>query len=162
MARIYISIGSNIDPERNVREGVQALKDEFVCLQLSSVYESAAVGFEGENFLNLVAGAETDAGIEAVVASLRCIEDRFGRDRSGPRFSFRCLDLDLLLYDDQILKKGGIDVPREEITQNAFVLLPLSEIGPTLIHPLLNVSMQQLWADFDKESQALHVIPFEW
>ena len=161
MAKIYISIGSNIDAEKNIRLSINALQEHYGKLILSSVYESEAVGFEGDNFLNLVAGVKTDEDVYTVVTTLRKIEDENGRDRSSPRFSARTVDLDLLLYDDLILKEDGLELPRDEITKNAFVLLPLEEIAPQLIHPISGNTMCDHWMSFDKDSQKLWTIDFK-
>lgn len=160
MTRIYISIGSNIDPAQHVRAAVAALREQFDDVALSSVYESKAVGFEGDNFYNLVAAARTERSVHHVTRALRDIEDRFGRDRNGPRFSSRTVDLDLLLYDDLVLNDGGLVLPREEIVKNAFVLQPLAEIAPQLLHPLLQHSYADLWREFDKAKQVLWPIEF--
>lgn len=162
MAQIYISIGSNIDAEHNIRGAVDALRRHFGELQLSSVYESESIGFEGDNFLNLVVGAQTTQPVQTVLDDLHAIENHYGRVRSGPRFSSRTLDLDLLLYDEMDLRAEGIDIPREEITHNAFVLQPLAEIAPQLKHPRWEQTMEQMWQQFDKESQSLWSIPFDW
>lgn len=162
MARVYISIGSNIDAENNVRLAVHALQQHYGKLILSSVYESEAVGFEGDNFLNLVAGFNTNEDVHTVADSLRKIEDDNGRDRSGPRFSARTVDLDLLLYDDLVVEEEGLQLPRDEITRNAFVLLPLEEIAPQLIHPLSGNTMCDHWLNFDKESQKLWPVEFKF
>ena len=161
MAKIYISIGSNIDAEKNVRTSIHALQDHYGKLILSSVYESEAVGFDGDNFLNLVVSVKTEEDVYTVVDTLRKIEDANGRDRSGPRFSPRTVDLDLLLYDDLILQEEGLDLPRDEITKNAFVLLPLEEIAPQLIHPITGKTMCDHWLNFDKDSQKLWTIAFD-
>lgn len=161
MARIYISIGSNIDAENNIRHAINALQAHYGKLILSSVYESEAVGFDGDNFLNLVAGVNTDEDVHTVAATLRKIEDENGRDRSGPRFSSRTVDLDLLLYDDLVIKEDGLELPRDEITKNAFVLLPLEEIAPQLIHPLSGDTMCDHWMNFDQDSQKLWAIDFK-
>ena len=161
MAKIYISIGSNIDAANNIRLAIHALQDHYGKLILSSVYESEAVGFNGDNFLNLVAAVKTDEDVYTVAARLRTIEDKNGRDRSGPKFSSRTVDLDLLLYDDLILQKENLDIPRDEITKNAFVLLPLDEIASQLIHPITGKTMCEHWHDFDKESQKLWAIEFK-
>lgn len=160
MAKIYISIGSNIEAEKNIRIAVNALQDHYGKLILSSVYESEAVGFDGDNFLNLVAGVKTEEHVHTVVATLRKIEDDNGRDRSGPRFSPRTVDLDLLLYDDLVIKENGLELPRDEITKNAFVLLPLEEIAPQLIHPTSGKTMCDLWISFNQDSQKLWVVDF--
>lgn len=161
MARIYISIGSNIDAEKNVRLAIHALQDHYGKLILSSVYESEAVGFDGDNFFNLVAGLNTEEDVYTVATTLRKIEDENGRVRSGPRFSPRTVDLDLLLYDDLVLQQEGLDIPRDEITKNAFVLLPLDEIAPQLIHPVSGKTICDLWLGFDKNSQKLWPIEFK-
>lgn len=162
MARVYISIGSNIDAENNVRLAVHALQEHYGKLILSSVYESEAVGFEGDNFLNLVAGLSTLEDVHTVADTLRKIEDDNGRDRSGPRFSARTVDLDLLLYDDLVVEEEGLQLPRDEITKNAFVLLPLEEIAPQLIHPLSGNTMCDHWLNFDKDSQKLWPVEFKF
>jgi len=161
MAKIYISIGSNIDAEKNIRLAIHALQEHYGKLVLSSVYESEAVGFDGDNFLNLVASVKTEEDVHTVVATLRKIEDDNGRDRSGPRFSPRTVDLDLLLYDDLVISENGLELPRDEITKNAFVLLPLEEIAPQLIHPISGQTMCDHWLNFDKNSQRLWTINFQ-
>ncbi len=161
MAKIYISIGSNIDAENNIRIAIRALQDHYGKLILSSVYESEAVGFDGDNFLNLVVGIKTDEEVSAVATVLRKIEDDNGRDRSVPRFSPRTVDLDLLLYDDLILQNDILQIPRDEITKNAFVLLPLEEIAPQLIHPITGNTMCDHWMNFDRDSQKLWPIEFK-
>ena len=162
MARIYISIGSNIEAERHLRLAIGELRKYYGELELSSVYESEAVGFDGDNFLNMVVGLDTDEEVHTVLQTLREIEDRHGRVRNGPRFSARTLDLDLLLYDDLVVKEEALDLPRGEIIQNAFVLWPLAEIAPEIMHPVEQQSMAALWQGFDKESQKLWPITIDW
>lgn len=162
MHRIYISIGSNVDSEKHIRAAVNLLQDHYGDLHLSTVYESEAIGFEGDNFFNLVARFDTEEDIEAVAKSLCNIEAQYGRSRSEPRFSSRTLDLDLLLYDDVIIKSSDLEIPRNEITNNAFVLRPLVEMAPRLIHPRLDVTMEELWKNFDKSSQNLWPVDFQW
>ena len=162
MASIYISLGSNIDRDRHTRDGVRALRERFGELELSSVYESEAVGFEGDAFYNMVIACETSEDVHSANRALAEIEDAHGRDRSGPRFSSRTLDLDLLLYDDLVLDQGGLKLPREEILKNAFVLWPLAEIAPDLVHPLAGKTYAELWAGFDKTRENLHPIEFSF
>jgi 2-amino-4-hydroxy-6-hydroxymethyldihydropteridine diphosphokinase len=162
MAQVYISLGSNIEPEKHLRAAVRSLREQFGELELSSVYRSKAVGFEGKDFLNLVAGFDTSLSAHEVNRKLHEIEDQHGRTREGPRFSDRVIDLDLLMYDDLTIDDDDLHLPREEITQNAFVLLPLSEIAPELQHPELRQTVADLWEVYDKEKQPLTPIPFEW
>ncbi len=162
MAMVYISLGSNIDREALTRAGVAALRQRFGELQLSSVYRSEAVGFEGEDFYNMVVGLHTDEDVHSVYQALREIEDAHGRDRSGPRFSSRTLDLDLLLYDDLVLKDGKLELPRDEILKRAFVLWPLAEIAGELRHPLKHKRYDELWEAFDKSKEVLQPIDFDF
>jgi 2-amino-4-hydroxy-6-hydroxymethyldihydropteridine diphosphokinase len=162
MPVIYISLGSNIDREQNTRSGVQALHDAFGKLELSSVYESEAVGFEGDAFYNMVIACSVDVPVMQVNRILRDIEDTYGRDRSGPKFSSRTLDLDLLLYDDLVIDQDGLVLPRGEILKNAFVLWPLAEIAPELVHPVAGKRYAELWAEFDKSRESLHPIEFDF
>lgn len=162
MAQVYVSVGSNIEREANVRSGIRALRRHFGTLTLSSVYESRSVGFAGDNFYNLVVGFQTDQEVGTVASTLRTIEAEHGRVRGGPRFSSRTLDLDLLLYDDLVWCAPGLDIPRDEITHNAFVLWPLAEVAPTAGHPTLHRSYAELWQAFDKTQQSLWVIDFPW
>jgi 2-amino-4-hydroxy-6-hydroxymethyldihydropteridine diphosphokinase len=162
VARIYISLGSNIDRDQNTRAGIEALRQRFGELELSSVYESEAVGFEGDAFYNMVIACEVDEDVNSVNRALAEIEDAHGRDRSGPRFSSRTLDLDLLLYDDLVLDNNGLKLPREEILKNAFVLWPLAEIAPQRVHPVAGRSYAELWADFDKSRETLAPIDYDF
>lgn len=162
MAKIYISLGSNINREANTREGIKALRDCFGELELSSVYESDAVGFEGDAFFNMVIACETDLDVHSANRKLREIEDAHGRDRSGPKFSSRTLDLDLLLYDDVVLDESSLKLPRDEILHNAFVLWPLSEIAPSRKHPENKKTYDELWRDFDKQKENLRPIEFNF
>jgi len=160
MATIYISLGSNIDREQNTRAGINALKRAFGQLNLSSVYKSESVGFDGDAFYNMVIACEVSTSVLETNQILRDIEDANGRDRNSPKFSSRTLDLDLLLYDDLIFDEGGLKLPRGEILKNAFVLWPLAEIAPHLIHPEVGVSYAELWEKFDKSKESLKPIDF--
>ncbi len=166
MAHVYVSLGSNIRPAEHMRKGVAALRMCFGAVALSSVYDSAAVGFRGDNFYNMVVGFETDAAVRTVLQTLHRIEERHGRTRGGSHFCSRTLDIDLLLYAGLIVHDHGLDVPRAEITRHAFVLQPLAEIAPELVHPERGRTLTALWAelatDFCRAGQSLHVIPFRW
>lgn len=160
MAHIFISIGSNIDRRFHIQAAVSELKQHFDAVEVSSVYESEAVGFDGNAFYNLVAAAQTDLSIAQCVSVFKQIEDSYGRDRSAARFSGRTLDLDLLTYDDVVCQQP-IELPRAEITENAFVLWPLAELAPDVIHPGSGKSYASLWQQYDKP-QKLWPVPFEW
>ena len=160
MSQIYISIGSNINRNQNISASLSALEQTFGQLNISSIYESEAVGFAGENFYNLVVGAQTEFSIAMVVEALKKIEDENGRVRGGERFSARTLDLDLLTFDDLIAEEPA-QIPRDEITKNAFVLWPLAEIAPNDILPGSDKTYQQLWQAYDQNKQKLWTVPFD-
>ncbi|MEW5757622.1 MAG: 2-amino-4-hydroxy-6-hydroxymethyldihydropteridine diphosphokinase [Pseudomonadota bacterium] len=162
MARVYVSVGSNIDKESNIRGGVRALRQRYGALILSSVYQSRAVGFAGDDFYNMVLGFDTQETIAQVAGCLRETEERYGRVRGGARFSSRTLDLDLLLYDDVVQEGDDIELPRDEITKHAHVLLPLAEIAPQRTHPRLGKTFSELWQAFDQPEQELWPIEFDW
>lgn len=160
VARVYVSIGSNIDRDRHVRAALEALDAHYGAVQRSTVYETAAVGFEGDEFYNLVVGFDTEEPPAEVAAQLRAIEDANGRVREGARFSARTLDLDLLLYDDLVLDQGRLQLPRGEITKYAFVLRPLAEIAGERRHPLSGKSFAELWAEFPQSDAAIRPARF--
>jgi len=154
MARIYIGVGSNIERERYLRAGVRAMAQVFRQLRCSAVYESQAVGFDGDDFYNLVVEANTDLPLEAVMGLLRDIELAHGRTVDARKFSSRTLDLDLLSYDAQVLVEPVV-LPRPEILTNAFVLRPFTELAPDWQHPLAGQSLAELWQAYDAAQQPL-------
>jgi len=148
MPRVYVSIGSNIDREKNIRGAVRVLRERYGKLALSRVYETPAEGFDGDAFYNLVAGFDTDEPVEQLHQALSAIEAAHGRTRTGPRFGPRTLDLDLLLYGDLVRHESGVDLPRDEIRTYAFVLGPLAEIAPDQRHPETGARLGELWEKF--------------
>jgi len=155
MPRVFVSIGSNVEPAANVKRALAALETRFGRLTVSPVYESRAVGFDGGNFLNLAVAFETTEPAEAVHDALRAIEDGAGRRRDVPKFSDRIMDLDLLLYGQEVRHGEDFDLPRGEILGYAFVLRPLADIAPDLKHPEVNRTFGELWAAFDDPEQLL-------
>jgi len=146
MTRAWISVGSNVEPEANVRRALENLRRRFGELVCSPVYRTAAEGFEGDDFLNLVVGIDTELPPEAVHALLRQIEDLQGRVSGGGKFSSRTLDLDLLTHGERVIPELGL--PRDEILRYAFVLRPLAEVAPGERHPLNGETYAELWQAF--------------
>jgi 2-amino-4-hydroxy-6-hydroxymethyldihydropteridine diphosphokinase len=162
MARIFLGLGSNIQRERYIVAGLDALHDLLGELRLSSVYDSAAIGFDGQPFLNLVVAADTILEIGPLARLLRHIETAHGRPAQATRFSARQLDIDILTYDDRVGIIEGVELPRGEILDNAFVLRPLAELAPEVLHPVAGLSYASLWQAFDRSSQPLQRVDFQW
>jgi 2-amino-4-hydroxy-6-hydroxymethyldihydropteridine diphosphokinase len=150
MPRGYISIGSNIDRDKNIPASLQVLEQCFGELTVSSIYETEPVGFSGDAFYNLVVGFDSDLDAKEVARQLRQIELDHGRARNCQKFTARTLDLDLILYGDLVCYDEQLQIPRDEIERYAFVLEPLAEIAPTLKHPVNHISYAELWDKFDK------------
>lgn len=161
MARVYISIGSNIEREKNVCAALDALKEWFGNLLLSPVYESEAVGFDGEPFLNMVVGVDTGLTVAELSTRFKQLEADNGRRRDVPKFSGRTLDLDILTYGRQVGQVDGVELPRGEILKNAFVLKPLADIAPEKLHPVCGETYARLWQSYDRD-QKLWPINFSW
>lgn len=156
--RAYVSIGSNVNAAANIKDSLRLLEKNFGPLELSPCYQNPAVGFEGEDFINLVVGFDSALGVPGTASKLRDIEAQLGRDRSRPKFSARTIDLDLLILDNQAETKAGITLPRDEILKYAFVLRPLAELVGDLVHPEANQSYAQLWQDFEGDKDSLQVM----
>lgn len=164
MAIVYLSVGSNVEPARHIKAGLESLQQQYGALTLSAVYESAAVGFSGPNFYNLVLSFQSDCAPLVIADNLRVIEAQHGRVRDSKRFDSRTLDLDLILYDDLILNTTRLALPRDEILKYAFVLAPLAEIAPQLKHPITQETYSSLWEKFPHTEQliwtvAVNVVP---
>ncbi len=162
MAWVTLSLGSNINAEANILRCLDRLQAEFGELVLSQVFESEAVGFQGDNFLNMAVALETDLPLAPLSNLLKRIEDENGRDRNQPRFCGRPLDIDILTYDDLTGVFDGIRLPRPEITENAFVLWPLSQIAGDRVHPPTGLCYLDLWASYEKQRQKLWPVDFQW
>lgn len=152
---IYISAGSNVAPVENLRLACRELRKRFGELEISGVYRNSAVGFVGDDFLNLVLRFRSTEPPAAIIAELERLHVLAGRVRGPDPFSSRTLDLDLLLYGDAVLSDPEIRVPREDIRKYAFVLGPLAELAPGLRHPVTGETMAELWAEFDKAGHPL-------
>ena len=161
MARIFIGVGSNLEWEKHIRAGIREIREIFHNLRISTIYENKAVGFTGANFYNFVVGCDTDLELDEVISRLHRIEDGYGRDRSQPHFSSRTLDLDLLLYNDMVIKTESVQLPRPDIDKYAFVLCPLAEIAAELRHPVSAKTYAHLWSEFDRSGQELWPVEFD-
>lgn len=159
MTKVFIGIGSNSEPARQLRLAVQALADRYGKLSISTVYVSAPVGIDGPDFLNLVVGVDTADPPLLVAQTLKEIECRQNR-LAGSGHS-RAIDLDFLLYGSRVIDTPELTLPREDIRQHAFVLRPLAELAPTLRHPVTGQCLAAMWAAFPAQSQPLRIVELE-
>jgi 2-amino-4-hydroxy-6-hydroxymethyldihydropteridine diphosphokinase len=144
MPLVAISVGSNLDREHNIDRALESLRLTFGQLRTSRVYETAAVGFNGPDFYNLVVVFETDLNVRSLIDRLHDIEAEQGRTRTPQETTSRAIDLDLLLYGDGILYSEGLDIPRRESLKYDFVLQPLAELLPDTVHPVSGDRLEQL------------------
>ncbi len=156
MPWIWVSVGSNMDREANIRAAIKQLREQFGSLQLSPVYETEAVGFIGDAFLNMVLGFHTELPLKDVRHALRNIEHSRGRTRDGRKFGSRTLDLDILTYGE--LVDESEDIPRAEITRYAFVLKPLADVAAEELHPQTGKSYAALWQEFSGSKSGMREV----
>lgn len=162
MPLLTLSLGSNQQADHHIRAALDALQAQFGAMRISSVFESEAVGFDGSNFLNMVVAISTESTLSSVSAHIKALEDKHGRTRGGARFSPRTLDIDILTYGDCVGDYDGIILPRPEITQNAYVLWPMSQLCGDWCDPHSGLSYATLWRQYDKSRQSLWPIEFDW
>lgn len=148
MAEVFVGVGSNIRPHEHVARALAAMESAFGELRCSTIYQCPPVGFEGNDFLNLVVAFETELPPETLNEELHRIEGECGRDREAPRFAPRTVDLDLLLYGDRIVDKPGLRLPRTEILEYPFVLKPLAELAGDMLHPETGRTFDAHWRAF--------------
>lgn len=145
--KAFVALGANLgQPDLQVRDAMAALAGMpgTRLLAASSLYRSAPVGVgEQPEFTNAVAAIETGLGARALLDALLAIEARFGRRRESPGAA-RMLDLDLLLYGEQTIDEPGLVVPHPRMHERAFVLAPLAEIAPAVLHPALGLTAQEM------------------
>ncbi|MFK3846810.1 2-amino-4-hydroxy-6-hydroxymethyldihydropteridine diphosphokinase [Stenotrophomonas sp. NPDC078853] len=158
MTTVLLSLGSNVQPRRHLHAAVAALAERFGAIAISPAYRTAAVGFDGPAFLNNAVAIETDLDLDTLDAWAHALEDRHGRDRSGPRFSDRTLDIDVVFYGDLIVEgPGHLRIPRPEL-KHAFVIKPLADIAPDFVDPVSGLTLAALWRAHRQFGDAFEVV----
>ena len=158
MARVCLSLGSNLGPrETYLRKALQALDKELGSLvKCSSFYETLPWGFSSDSlFLNAAACFDTLLSPEEVLAVTQQIEKSLGRkekSRQG-QYADRCIDIDILLYDDRVIETPDMILPHPHMAERMFVLEPLAEIMPHMLHPQLRKTMLQLKEELAERSE---------
>lgn len=158
MSLIYLGLGSNIEPEQNLGRAVRELRDKYGELEVSAVYRSAAVGFDGDDFLNLVVALRSEDEPLEICAEIERLHNLVGRKRGSDKWAARPLDIDLLLYNDAVIDERPVRVPRSDILEYSFVLRPLAELAPDLVHPVTGRTMREHWKEFDASSHPLELV----
>ena len=158
---VFLSIGSNVEPEENLKFACRELKKTFGNIQVSSVYRNKPIGFQGNDFLNMVVKVKSTLSPNEILDCLRGLEARTGRDIGTGAFDSRTFDIDMILFGDLFHPENHFKIPRNDIERYSFVLCPLAEIEPDGIHPLIGKTFKDLWEDFDKEEHLLDKISLD-
>jgi len=152
---VYVAAGSNVEPRHYLALASRELCREFPDVRFSPWYQNKAVGFEGDDFINFVAGFATELPLEEVLPRLHAIETLCGRPRGAPRWAPRSMDLDMLLYGDLVRDEPKLKLPRPDLLKRAFMLGPLVDLAPDLVHPTLKLTIAALWEQFDRAAHPL-------
>lgn len=148
--RVFVAAGSNVEPEKNLVQACALIRHTWPDAQFSRAYRNVAVGFDGPDFINLVTGFSAAQPLEHVIEKLRGIETHCGRPRYAPKWASRTMDLDVLLFGDRVEKTTDYTLPRPDLLKRPYMLGPLAEIAPEVVHPVEHRSIAQLWAAFDR------------
>jgi 2-amino-4-hydroxy-6-hydroxymethyldihydropteridine diphosphokinase len=155
MADVYVAAGSNVQPELYLKRALQLLAQEFGPILASPIYRNRALGFEGDDFLNLVVAFATDLDVREVRSRLQSIEAQCDRPREAPKWAARTMDLDILLYDGLISDEPGLVLPRPDLIRRAYMLKPMVDLAPDLMHPVLGKTMREIWESTDLKTHTL-------
>ncbi len=142
---VYLSLGSNIEAEKHLRLAISELHRRYGELRLSPVYRNKAVGFDGDDFLNMVVGVDVGSDVETMLEEIEVIHGLAGRRRGNSRFSSRPLDIDILLYGQRVSKAPPVTIPRPDVLLYPFVLKPLCDVAPDDVHPETGRSFAEHW-----------------
>ncbi len=159
--QVFVAAGSNVEPERNLRLALAELRQTWPDLRVSAAYRNAAVGFAGPDFINCVVGFATDWPIERVLERLHAVEAACGRPRLAPKWEPRAMDLDVLLFGDTVEEGEGYKLPRPDLLRRAYMLGPMAEIAPDVVHPVEMRTMRELWEAFAQPEHAMTRVDLE-
>ena len=159
MPRVYVAAGSNVRPEENLARAAAEIARVFPGARFSPWYRNRAVGFTGDDFINLVVGFDTELPLAEVLARLHAVEGLCGRPRHAPRWAPRSMDLDVLLYGDLVADEPHVKVPRPDLLKRAYMLGPLAALAPETVHPTAGATIGELWRDFDQAAHPLERLP---
>ena len=155
--RAYVSLGSNIEPEKNIKAALQLLAKYTTLAAVSTIWETEPVGFKAQaNFLNGAAMVETGLSApELKEQVLQRIEQELGRTRSANKNGPRTIDLDISLFNDEVLAFAGCQIPSAEVLERSFVAIPMAEIAPDYVHPLTGQTLAEIAGKFAAEAKRM-------
>jgi 2-amino-4-hydroxy-6-hydroxymethyldihydropteridine diphosphokinase len=161
MPEVFVAAGSNVRPRTHLRQALGLMRERWPGLRASRAFANRAVGFEGADFINLVVGLVTDEPLAAVLERLHGIEAACGRPRQAPKWAARSMDLDVLLYGDSVGEFPGAVLPRPDLLRRPYMLGPLAELAPDLVHPTVGRTIGELWSSFDSAGHEMAAIDLE-
>ena len=155
MPDVFVAAGSNVEPESALRTALDALARIYGPLRISPAYRNKAVGFEGDDFINLVVGFTTSDPLTEVRCNLQQVEALCGRPPNAPKWAPRTMDLDILLYGDTVSTEPGLLLPRPDLIKRPYMLKPMADVAPEVVHPTLKRTMKQLWDAFEQDGHEM-------
>ena len=161
MTLAYVSGGSNLEPETNLVLAARAMKARHPGTRFSRCYRSVAIGFDGPDFINFVAALPVAGDPALLKGELECVETQCGRLRDAPKWAPRAMDLDILLFGELVQDRPGLVLPRPDLLRWGFMLGPLAELAPQLLHPIAGRTIADLWREFDQQAHPLQVVPLD-
>ena len=156
MKKVYLGLGSNLEKRAGYLQQARNRIEELIghVVLASSIYETEPWGFESTNeFLNMVICIETDLSPSGVLGRILMIESQLGRVRSETHYASRNIDIDILFYEDEVLNEEALKIPHPLIHERRFVMVPLAEIAPDMIHPVLKKTMKCLLGECKDDSK---------
>jgi 2-amino-4-hydroxy-6-hydroxymethyldihydropteridine diphosphokinase len=158
MTQVFVAGGSNVEPEKNLKLALAELERSHGPLHISPAYRNQAVGFEGVDFINLVVGFKTNDDVIQVRERLQKIEALCGRPPDAPKWAPRSMDLDILLFGDEVRDEPGLVLPRPDLVRRPYMLKPIVDIAPDFEHPTLHKTMRELWEAFEEKDHQMSVV----
>jgi 2-amino-4-hydroxy-6-hydroxymethyldihydropteridine diphosphokinase len=159
--QVFVAAGSNVAPQEHLALATAELARAFPDVRFSPWYQNRAAGFAGSDFINLVATFNTALSVDELLVVLRGIETLCGRPREAPRWAPRTMDLDVLLYGNLVCRRPDLTLPRPDLLLRAYMLGPLADLAPNLVHPGAGVTIAELWRRFDQAAHPLERVAAE-